>query len=140
MKFVLDTNVVSEITSLRPAVSVMNWIGAQAKEDLFTTSVTVHEVRYGISLMPIGRRRQVLEADLEKLLSGYFNGKVMVLDSDAARVSGEVAARGKLTGSQIGLGDCMIAGIAIANNASVVTRNVKHFATTGATIVNPWGK
>ncbi len=140
MKFVLDTNVLSNFTSPRPERAVLDWIGAQPAGQLFTSSVTVHEIRFGIELMPKGRRRDALEIAVDQLLTVYFAGKILVLDAAAARVSGEMEARVKRSGNHIGLGDCMIAGIAVANGASVVTRNVKHFALTGATVVNPWGK
>ena len=139
MIFVLDTNILSEITNPRPEPLVLNWISGQAVKTLFTSAVTVHEIRYGLELMPKGRRRQTLELAMEKLLTDYFTGKVLSLDPKSARISGEIEASRKQIGHDPGMADCMIAGIAIANGATVVTRNVKHFATTGATVINPWG-
>lgn len=136
--FLLDTNVVSEVAKLASDETVIRWLDNHAQDELFISAVTVHELRYGIERLPPSRKRAALEKAFDTLMASGFSSRILVLDLKSAVASGKIEAAGKLAGKPIGLGDCMIAGIAIANNATVVTRNVKHFEQTGVKLVNPW--
>jgi toxin FitB len=139
MILLFDTNVVSELASAAPSEAVLDWISQQDEADLFTSTITVHELRYGIEKLPGGKRRNSLDRSYDRLLVRFFAGKILPFDVKAADASGKVDAVGRLAGRPIGLGDCMIAGIAISKHAAVITRNVTHFSETGVQIINPWG-
>ncbi len=89
--------------------------------------------------MAPGRRRRNLERALDGLFTTMFAQKVWHLDEASARVSGEIEAKRQQAGKRIDRADCMIAGIAITNASTLVTRNVKHFRDTDVKIFDPWG-
>lgn len=140
MKLLLDTNVVSQFVSDDPEEAVVAWLDKQDPDLIFTSTVTIDELWFGARLMAQGRRRRILERALDALFTTMFARRVWHLDEAAARVSGEIEANRQQAGRRIELADSMIAGIAIANGSTLVTRNVKQFRDTGATLVNPWVK
>ena len=136
--FVLDTNVVSELMSDRADPSVLAWIDAQPTDDLFVTAVTEAEIRVGIAALPVGRRRLALDVAAALLLGGFFAGRVLAFDSEAAREYAAVVAERNAVGRPIGAFDGLIAAIVRSMGASVVTRDVGGFEGLGIEIVNPW--
>jgi len=138
MPFVLDTNVVSELINAAPEPRVIDWLDRQAEDELLTTVVTVHEMRYGVERREPGRRRRELEREIAHLFEVAFAGRVLELGRSAAEASGRIQAARERIGRPISLGDCLIAGIAVASSATVVTRDAEDFASTGIRVINPW--
>ena len=134
----LDTNVLSELMLPRPVEAVTAWLNQQAEEDIWTTSISVFEVRYGLALLDEGRRRRKLEDAFRALLEDDLVGRVAPFDQTAAEIAGDLAARRLSSGRSIGNQDTQIAGIALARRASIATRNVRHFQDLGVPILNPW--
>lgn len=135
---VLDTNVVSVMMVPRTAPVVLDWLDTQPIESIWTTVVTVFEVRYGLAALPKGRRRRALEVTFEHLLREGLGQRVLDFDSSAAVVAADLMARLRREGRGIELRDLQIAGIVSARRATLATRNVKHFEHTGIGMVNPW--
>lgn len=77
-------------------------------------------------------------SDLIELQLRVFNGAILALDADAARLAADLAVMNKRSGRNIPFGDLAIAAIAVANSATLATRNIKHFEGYGLTLVNPW--
>jgi toxin FitB len=130
MRYLLDTNILSNITKLAPSASLMTWMAEQADQDLFIASLTVAEIRRGVLEKPAGKRRYQLEA----WFSGpegpqtLFAGRVLPFDEKAALIWARLMAGGKARGrSRSGL-DAIIAAVAKANDCVVVTDNEKDFA------------
>ena len=135
---VFDTNVLSAVMSPNRDERVVSWIDRIPKGEGFTTSITLYEIASGIASLKDVRRKQQLEADFLQLHSRIFRLSTLVLDARAALIAGELGGRGKLEGRTIPLADLFIAAIAIANGATIATRNVRQFEDLGAPIVNPW--
>jgi hypothetical protein len=135
---ILDTNVLSALMRVRPEPAVLCWMDAQAPESLWTSSVTVFELRLGLALLPEGRRRHRLEAACELLLAEDLAGRVLDFDSAAAAQSAQLAARRQQAGRPVDMRDTQIAGIALARRAGIVTRNLRHFADAGLQVIDPW--
>ena len=135
---ILDTNVVSEPLQPRPSSAVMGWFAAQRASQLFTTTATEAELRYGLALMPAGHRRDQLETALMRFLATELDERVLPFDRAAAREFGAVTAARRKAGLQIKVFDSQIAAIARVHGAAVATRDVDHFAHSGVTIINPW--
>jgi predicted nucleic acid-binding protein len=133
---VLDTNIVSELMRPSPAEEVLRWFDANPEETCMC-AVTVAEIAFGLASMPDGRRQRELVTRFDALLGPNRTG-VLPFDLNAAEIYGPMSARLRREGSQIGPMDAMIAATAIAHQASVVTRNVKHFALTQVECVNPF--
>jgi toxin FitB len=136
---VLDTNVVSEMMRPVPAPSVAAWLNDQDVSLLFLTAVTVGEIRYGIRILPQGKRRRFLEEGFEKILAQGFAGRILAFDEAAAHRYGEIMGRRKETGRSLAILDGQIASIAWSNGCSVATRNVQDFMECGVEIINPFG-
>lgn len=125
--FVLDTNVASELMRPVPAPAVAAWIAQRDAEVLFLTAVGEAELRYGIAILPVGRRRTTLEASMTRWLSLGFAERILPFDSAAAWAFAEIAAARRIAGRPIGEADCQIAAIARSRGMAVVTRNGPRF-------------
>lgn len=134
MKFLLDTNVVSEMVTNTPHREVQAWMRWNERES-GTSSVVVAEVEYGIKLMPIGQRRRRLEEWLEHILS-YVH--IFPFDVAEAREWSRLMARLTSVGKRMPTKDSMIAATALVRGLTVVTRNVRDFERTGVALVNPF--
>jgi len=106
---------------------------------LDTTTVTEAEIRFGIALMPDGRRRDTLLQGMEDLLRSGFSGRILSVDRRAALAFTLVATTARRSGRTIGMADLLIAAIAVSRGAeAVATRNVSHFTGLGVPVINPW--
>ena len=138
MSYLIDTNVLSALMSSEPDPDVVAWLDQQAPESVWTTSITVFEIRFGLALMDAGTRQRRLTAAFETLLAEDLSGRVLNFDSVAAARTATLIAGLRRTGRSIEIRDGMICGIALARRASIATRNVRHFEPTPASIINPW--
>ena len=136
--FVLDTNILSSIMGSRPVPEVAAWISRQPEEDLYTASICQAEILSGIAVMPEGRRRLALEAAANAMFREDFAGRVLPFDIDAAATYAGVFAARRRAGLGTATLDLMIAAIARARSASVVTREISGFEACGVTVINPW--
>jgi hypothetical protein len=134
---VLDTNVLSALMRQTPDDRVVAWLDRQPRASIWTTSVTVLEVRFGLQIMPAGKRRTLLIQAYEAMLE-KFGRRVASFDDAAARQAGDLMASRHKKGRPVDLRDTMIAGIVLANHATLATRNTPHFEDIAAPLVNPW--
>lgn len=135
---VLDTNVISELMGPAPEQRVTQWMDLQSRSSLWTTSINVYETRSGLLAMPAGKRRAALEAKFEQLLQSAFEGKILHFDSNSALRAAELCADRRKRGRPVDARDTMIAGIVLASQAKLATRNVKHFEEIAPSVVNPF--
>jgi|SRR5271157_3734154 len=135
----LDTNVISALMRRESDEVVLGWLNAQAAPSLWTTTINEMEVRYGIESLATGRRRDELERAFDDFLTVVIKDRMVAFDTAAARKAAELMAERKRRGRPGELRDTMIAGIALATNATIATRNVAHFGDPGLKVVNPWG-
>ena len=134
---VVDTNVVSESMRPSPSAAVTSWLDDQFPGDLYTTAVTVAEIRYGIERLPDGQRRDQLLVAATEVLAGFAE-RVLPFDTSAAVRYGAIVAGGERAGAPITGFDAQIAAICLVRGATLATRNTKHFDGTGVAVVNPW--
>lgn len=134
----LDTNVLSALMRSEPQAGVVDWLDAQPSESIWTTSVTVFEIRTGLERLPSSRRRQHLEAAFERVLNEDLDRRVLAFDVPAADAAGAVVIRRQRAGKPVEIRDAQIAGIALARKATVATRNIRHFRDLGVRLVDPW--
>lgn len=135
---ILDTNVISEV--IRPAGSplVVQWLDLQTVTDVFTTAVTVFELRSGLLSLPAGRKKVHLLKVFEEVITVGMRERVLDVDWSAASQAAEIASRLRRQGVTIEIRDILIAGVAADHSATLATRNTRHFAKTGVRLVNPW--
>ena len=120
------------------ATIVLAWLDQQPRHSIWTTSVTIFEIRFGLSIMPLGRRRARLEQDLEDVIREDLEDRIAPFDAVAAMEAANLMAERRRRGSPGELRDSMIAGITIAHRATLATRNTRHFADLPVPVVNPW--
>ena len=135
---VLDTNVVSELMRPDPDVSVVNWVAGQAAPNLYLSTISEAELRYGVEILPAGERRNRLLDEVDGMLQEDFAGRILPFDSAAAQAYALIAAARRAAGHPINHADCQIAAIARCRRASVATRNVDDFEGSGIAVINPW--
>jgi predicted nucleic acid-binding protein len=135
---ILDTNVLSEAVRPRPDEAVARWLRFAPGDDLFTTSITEAEMRYGVARLPAGRNRKEREAQIDHIFAIRFSGCVLPFDTRAAQVFPNVILSMQKQRRSHSFPDAQIAAIALAHGATVATRNVEHFEHTGVQIINPW--
>ena len=135
MKYLLDTDVVSQYTKLPPNPRVDAWVQRTDDSDLYISGITFAELWYGISLLPAGKRRTELENWIEDDLYMQFFNRVMFFGLDVARHYGSLMARAKKNGHNPNAMDCLIAATAAANGMAVATLNHKDFEKLGVELV-----
>ena len=133
--FLLDTNVVSETAKQRPQPAVVEFMVTQT--DSWLSVVVVHELAYGIMILDEGRRRDLMAAWLSQVVSD-FSGRILSVDRQAAEFAASMRAQVHRDGGRLKIADALIAGTAMANDMTVITRNVRDFDGLGVEIVNPW--
>lgn len=136
---ILDTNVLSAVMQREPSAQVVAWLNRQPTRSVWTTAVTVFEVEYGLQRLPNGKRRKAIGVAFRALIAEDLGGRVLAFDSSAAIAAGTISAALEVEGKKVEIRDVQIAGIARARQATVATRNVKHFERA-CTVINPWGE
>ncbi|MCY3765455.1 MAG: type II toxin-antitoxin system VapC family toxin [Gemmatimonadetes bacterium] len=133
--FLLDTNVVSELTRAEPDGNVMSFLAAH--HDLWLSAIVAHELEFELQLLPHGQRRDLLSAALSGIITEYQE-RVLPVDKDVAERAAAFRAQAHRGGRALDLGDALIAGTARANDLSVATGNVADFSGLDVRIINPW--
>jgi len=138
VKFLVDTNVVSEWVKPRPNEGVVAWMDEVDEDRVFISVVSLAELRHGVERMPSGARRRRLDEWLKEELPMRFEGRVLLIDRAVAEAWGRIVARCETGGRPISTMDGFIAATAEAHRLVLVTRNVSDFESSVKEIVNPW--
>ena len=119
---ILDTNVISELLRPAPEPKVEQWLSAQDGLNVYLTSISEAELRYGLAIMENGKRRAALIDAVDRILREDLAGRILPFDSDAAQSYATISAARRADGRSIAQADCQIASIAQACGATVATR------------------
>ena len=131
---ILDTNVLSALMRTTPDAALVDWVDRQPADSVWVTSISVFETRFGLALLPRGRRRVGLERAFDKVLAEDLANRVLDFDSAAA----QLAADRQRVGGVADFRDTLIAGIAQVRHATIATRNTRHFEGLDVPVVDPW--
>jgi toxin FitB len=134
---VVDTNVASELMRPAPDARVVAWMRAQDGGELYTTSITVAEIAYGVERLPDGARKALLKATATQVFTAFAE-HVLAFDADAAGLYGAIVSARQQAGAPIDGFDAQIAAICRCHAATLATWNVKDFERTGVDVVDPW--
>ena len=138
MNFLLDTNVLSEVQRPAPEVKVLGWLDAIDEDRAYVSVASIAELRRGIALMDDGRRRDALAIWLANDLPARFAERILPIDRAVAERWGDLLAQSRRSGVALSVMDGFFAATALANDLTLVTRNVKDFASFGVPLFNPW--
>ena len=133
--FLLDTNVISELTKPSPEADVLSFLTEET--DLWIPAITLYELEFGVQDLPQGRRREQLHSAILAILAGFDN-RILSLGREEAEEAAILQVLAKSNGYNVGLADCLIAGTARVHDLVVVTRNVRDFDPLSVSILNPW--
>lgn len=131
----LDTDVISELTRPKPAPPVIAFLAAQ--EDLWLSTLVLHELEFGMLLLPSGGRRDALRGILSEFVRRYED-RVIAVDAESATWAARFRVDARRGGRTLDLGDALIAGTAKAHGLAVATRNVLDFRGLDLVVANPW--
>ncbi|HWH58437.1 MAG TPA: type II toxin-antitoxin system VapC family toxin [Terriglobales bacterium] len=133
---ILDTNVLSALMQQAPDPNVLAWLDQQPRSSVWTTAITVLEIRFGLQIMAAGKRRTLLMQGFDVLLE-KIGQRIAPFDDAAAQQAANLMAARQKRGRPGDLRDTMIAGIVLAQHATLATRNTSHFEDISS-LVNPW--
>lgn len=133
-RWLLDTNVVSELAKVRPDARVLELVAGLEVPAI--PSIVVYELERGVALLPAGSRKRALGSWLSTILSGPV--EVVAFDGAAAREAARIEAAASRRGRTVDVRDALIAGTAASTGMGIVTRNTAHFEGHGVPIVNPF--
>lgn len=135
---VLDTNVLSALMRQAPDRKVIDWLDEQPRTSVWITAITVLEIRFGLQILPAGKRRSLLMEAFEAVLLDKIEQRIAPFDTAAAQQAADLMASRRRKGRPGDLRDTMLAGIVLAHHATLATRNTRHFEDLSVPVVSPW--
>jgi toxin FitB len=134
VKYLVDADVLSEVTKPAPAQSVIDWLQKHDR-DLALNPIILGELEYGILLLPAGRRRKKL---LDWFESGVAQLNVIEIDAATSAVWAKLLADLKRKGRAMPIKNSLIAATAKQHNLTIATRNTADFRHAGVQVINPF--
>ena len=134
-KFLLDTNIVSELRRKRPDPQVMAWFKGVRDENLYLSVLSVGEIRRGVERLKIESQRSELTEWLEGILLPWFGPRLLTVNLPVAECWGRLSAA---AGRPLPAIDSLLAATAMSHDLTMVTRNVVDFKLSSLRVINPW--
>ena len=140
LTYLLDTNVVSEMMRPNPEPKVVVCIDAIAGEGIALASITVWEILDGVGRLQPSRRREELAERFQGILEDLFEERVLNWTLADARACARVMEKKRRRGEPLDdhLPDAMLAGMALSQGLTLITRNRREFRNTGVPVIDPW--
>lgn len=138
MRYLLDTNVISELVAKQPNTKVIQWIDTLDPNSVYLSVITIGELRKGIEKLPDSKRKDTLRSWLNDDLLMRFSGRILELDIRVMLTWGEFTGQLEQVGKPLPALDSLIAALALHHTCTLATRNEDDFRATGIAIVNPW--
>lgn len=138
MKYLLDTNVISELVAKQPLAKVIDWLDSIDDNLIYLSVITIGEIKKGIERLPDSTRKSALRGWLTDELLARFQGRILPLDTAVMLTWGNLAATLERKGRKLPAMDSLVAAIALHGQLVLVTPNEADFADTDVTILNPW--
>ncbi len=133
MRYLLDTNIISETYKIKPNPNVIEWLNSIESEKLFISVISIGEIRKGIESVEDDKKKTQLVFWLEEKIIKWFAHNLLEVNIEVAEKWGFILAKYKIPAI-----DALLAATAITKNLKIVTRNVKDFQIPGLEVINPW--
>jgi predicted nucleic acid-binding protein len=140
LNFLVDTNVISELTKPLPNPAVVRWLAESDEDRVFLSVISLAEIRRGIALLDPGRRRDQLEAWFRIEVPQRFEHRLIGVDREIAERWGDVIAASQRRGIALSAMDAFLAATAQTHKLTLVTRNLRDFVSLDLVLLNPWGE
>lgn len=134
----LDTNIVSEMLKPKGDLKVRDWLDSYAELDFFIATPVIAELRFGLALLPAGRKKSALTRACARIEDEIFPGRILTFDRRAAHEFGRLRAKCQALGKSLAVMDAIMAGVASAHAMTLATRNTADFADLDIPLVNPF--
>ena len=138
MKYLLDTNVISEALHPKPDANVARWFEGTPDESQYLSVISIAEIRRGAMLLPAGMRRKVICDWLTEGLLPQYSWRILQIDIEVSVKWGDLMAAHPGPRHPLHVMDVFLAAIAIEHGCTLVTRNTKDFAAMKVELLNPW--
>jgi predicted nucleic acid-binding protein len=138
VRFLRDTNLVSEFAKELVNSGVLEWLAHGDEKEMAISVVTIGEIEKGIAWMPRGKRQRDLEVWLESALLPRFHGRILPLEVEDLRRWGQIVGSALRAGAPLPQMDVLIAAVALNRDLILVTRNTDDFKRIGVKLLNPW--
>ena len=135
MRYLIDTNVLSELRRKTPAPEVLDWFSQRPPASLYLSVLTIGEIRKGVELLADATRKATLHQWLSADLPTYFSGRILSIDARVCDRWGRMMAA---AGRPVPAIDSLLAATAAEHNLVLVTRNVKDFVALSVATIDPW--
>jgi predicted nucleic acid-binding protein len=136
--WLLDTNVLSELRRARPAPKVIAFVAAQPLENLYVSTVTFAEIRFGIELIADLNRRAELNDWLTHKVRPMFDQRVLPVSEDIMFKWRLLVEDGRKAGHTFSQPDLIIAATALEHGLTIVSRDTGDYEKARAPVLNPW--
>ena len=133
--YLLDTNVVSELTKSPPSLQVTSFLTQQ--NELWLSVIVIHELEFGVQRMPVGQRRNRLRAFYRSFFERH-EGRILPVERSVAGRAAQLRVQCEREGIVLHMPDALIAGTAMVHNLILATRNFKNLPSLGVEVVDPW--
>jgi predicted nucleic acid-binding protein len=138
MAWLLDTNVLSELRRPKPEPGVVDFVAGCPLDQLYVSTVTLAEIRFGIELVDEPNRRAELNDWLTRKVRPMFEHRVLQITEDIMLKWRLLVEEGRKSGHTFSQPDLIIAATAIHHGHTVVTRDRSDYDKAHALVVNPW--
>ena len=138
MRWLLDTNVLSEAAKPVPDPGVVAWLREEDPLDFAISVLVLGEIRSGVERMPEGSRKVALRAWLDSDLPDQFAGRLLDVDQSVAHAWGALTAGGLRMGRPLPVIDGLMLATAAVHGLTLVTRNTRDVKDRGVPVVDPW--
>ncbi len=141
MKYLLDTNIISEFISKKPNQNVLNFVNSINEKDIYLSVITIGEIKVGIEKLNTdthNKKINILSNWLENDLMQRFKDRILEIDINIILKWGEITGKLQKTGKPIPIMDSLIAATCLVNGLILITRNSKDFYNFDIEIINPF--
>lgn len=138
MAWLFDTNVLSELRKPRPEARVLAFVSSLPLDEIYISSVTLAELRFGIDQVSDPVKRADLSNWLANDIRSMFNQRVLQVTEDILLKWRSLVEQGRKVGHTFSQPDVLIAATAIQYGLTVVTRDRGDYDKAGASVINPW--